>query len=71
MYICKSYFTISKRVMSRKSKFQYKSRRERLKRDLGNIRLILIFAGIAFAVWLIMRRQEIFWWLESMFYKVF
>jgi hypothetical protein len=57
--------------MSRKSRFQYKSRRERLKRDLGNIRLILIFFGIALVVWMIMRRQEIFWWLESLYYRIF
>ena len=57
--------------MSRKNRFQYKSRRERLKRDLGNIRLIMIFLGIALTVWIVMRRQEIFWWLESLYYKIF
>ncbi len=57
--------------MSRKSKFNYKSRRERLKRDMNNIRIISIFAAIGLFVYIIMRRQEIWWWLESLWYKWF
>ena len=56
--------------MSRKSRFQYKSRRERLQRDMKNIRLISIFALIALGVLIIMRRHDIWFWLESVWYKL-
>jgi len=57
--------------MSRKSRFQYKNRRERLQRDLKNIRIIFIFAMIGLVILIIFQRQEIWWWLERMWFKMF
>ncbi len=57
-------------MSSRKSKFQYKSRRERLQRDMKNIKIISIFMLIGAAIWIFMRRQEIWWWLESLWFKL-
>jgi hypothetical protein len=34
------------------------------------MRIIAIFAAIGLLVWVIMRRQEIWWWLESMWFKM-
>lgn len=60
----------NKILMSRKSRFRYKSRRERLQRDLTNMRIISIFAAIGLVIWIIMRREEIWWWLERMWFKI-
>lgn len=56
--------------MSRKSRFQYKSRRERLQRDMKNIQIISIFALIGLVIWIIFYHQEIYWWLERMWFKL-
>lgn len=57
--------------MSRKTRFRYKSRRERLQRDMQNIRIISIFTGIALLIYIVMKRQEIWWTLERVWYKLF
>lgn len=57
--------------MSRKTRFRYKSRRERLQRDMQNIRIISIFTGIALLIYIVMKRQEIWWMLERVWYKLF
>lgn len=54
--------------MSRKTRFTYKSRRERLQRDMSNFRIIAIFLAIGLVIFMIMRRKQIWWWLESMWY---
>lgn len=57
--------------MSRKTRFRYKSRRERLQRDMQNIRIISLFAVIATIIYVIMERQKIWWALERIWYKLF
>lgn len=57
--------------MSRKTRFRYKSRRERLQRDMQNIRIISIFLAIGLTIYLIMERQKIGWALERLWYDLF
>ncbi len=40
----------------------YRTKRERLLRDIRNMKLILIFGGIALVVWILFKWQEISDW---------
>ena len=49
-------------------KRHYKSRRERYLRDKRNFKLILIFAAIAGVVLMFKNREEILFYLKTIFY---
>jgi len=45
----------------------YRTKRERLLRDIRNMKLILIFGGIALVVWILFKWQEISDWFIMTF----